>query len=151
MIRTHHSRWIAFAALAVSSAAAQESPAAKQEMDRLRGTFSMLAGMADGAEMPATMARTMKRVAEGSVTTVTMAGSLYLKAKFSVDPSASPKTIDYDMTGGFTAGKKQLGIYRTSGDTVAFCFGSPGSARPSAFESKPGSGVTCTTWKRDQP
>jgi uncharacterized protein (TIGR03067 family) len=149
MIRLRLVRWVAPAALALSSARAQESPAAKQEMDRLRGTFSMLAGMADGVEMPATMTTAMKRVAEGSVTTVTMGTNLYIKANFSVDASAAPKTIDYDMTGGFTAGKKQLGIYRTSGDTVVFCFGSPGSARPTTFESKPGSGVTCSTWKRE--
>ena len=142
---------MAVVALAASAAAAQEPPATRQEMDRLRGTFSMLTGTADGAEMPATMAKAMKRVAEGNVTTVTMGGALYMKANFSVNAGVTPKTIDYDMTGGFTAGRKQLGIYRTSGDTVVFCFGSPGSVRPVAFESKPGSGVTCTTWKREQP
>jgi len=150
MSQTPCVRFIALAALAISSASAQESPAAKQEMDRLRGTFSMLSGMADGTEMPAAMTSAMKRVAEGSVTTVTMGTNLYIKANFSINAAATPKTIDYDMTGGFTAGKKQLGIYRTSGDTVLFCFGSPGSARPTAFESKPGSGVTCSAWKREK-
>jgi uncharacterized protein (TIGR03067 family) len=120
------------------------------EKDRVRGTFSMVSGTADGEAMPAMMAKGMKRVAEGNVTTVTMSGMLYMKADFSIDPMKSPKTIDYDMTGGFTAGKKQLGIYRWNGDTVTFCFASPGSARPAEFVSRAGSGVTCTDWKRDQ-
>ncbi len=73
-----------------------------------------------------------------------------MKANFSIDAAKSPKTIDYDMTGGFTAGKKQYGIYRLSGDTVTFCFGSPGQARPAEFVSKAGSGVTCTDGKREK-
>lgn len=137
-------------ALTLSTAFAQEPPAKKQEMDRLRGTFVMVTGLADGQMMPPAMINSMKRVAEGGVTTVTMAGQLYMKANFSINASATPKTIDYDMTGGFTAGRKQLGIYRTSGDTVWFCFGYPGNARPTAFESRPGTNVTCSTWKREK-
>ena len=130
--------------------AAQALANLEEEKDRVRGTFSMVSGTADGEAMPAMMAKGMKRVAEGNVTTVTMSGMLYMKADFSIDPMKSPKTIDYEMTGGFTAGKKQLGIYRWSGDTVTFCFASPGSARPAEFVSKTGSGVTCTDWKREK-
>lgn len=151
MNHLHHAGRLAFVALAVTSARAQESPAVKQEMDRLRGTFVMVTGLADGQAMPAPMTNSMKRIAEGNVTTVTMAGQLYMKANFSINAGATPRTIDYDMTGGFTAGKKQLGIYRTRGDTVDFCFGYPGDARPTTFESKAGTNVTCSTWKRVNP
>ncbi|MEP6492136.1 MAG: TIGR03067 domain-containing protein [bacterium] len=136
---------------AVSIRAQAPNVAATQEIERLRGTFAMVSGQADGADLPATMTRAMKRVAEGNVTTVTMAGQLYMKATFTVDPAASPKTIDYDMTGGFTAGKKQLGLYRMSGDTVTFCFGSPGGERPRDLQSRAGSGVTCSVWRRESP
>lgn len=79
-----------------------------------------------------------------------MAGALYMKASVTIDPTASPSTMDYAMTGGFTAGKKQLGIYRVSEDTVSFCFGQPDGPRPREFASRPGSGVTCTLWKRER-
>jgi uncharacterized protein (TIGR03067 family) len=138
------------AVIAPSVLRAQALANLEEEKDRVRGTFSMVSGTADGEAMPSMMAKGMKRVAEGNVTTVTMSGMLYMKADFSIDPMKSPKTIDYDMTGGFTAGKKQLGIYRWSGDTVTFCFASPGSARPAEFVSKAGSGVTCTDWTRNK-
>jgi uncharacterized protein (TIGR03067 family) len=149
MTRTRGALVLLLATVALHRGVAQATPSAEKEMDRVRGTFSMIAGVADGESMPAMMTAGMKRVAEGNVTTVTMAGMLYMKANFSIDPASSPKTIDYDMTGGFTAGKKQLGIYRWSGDTVTFCFASPGQARPSEFVSKAGSGVTCSDWKRE--
>jgi len=132
------------------AARAQALASLEQEKEAVRGKFSMVSGTADGEAMPAMMTAAMKRVAEGNITTVTMSGMLYMKADFSIDPMKSPKTIDYDMTGGFTAGKKQLGIYRWSGDTLTFCFGSPGRERPAEFVSKAGSGVTCSLWMRDK-
>ena len=46
-----------------------------------------------------------------------MAGRVYMKAKFILDASKKPKTIDYQMLEGFTKGEKQLGIYEIEGDT----------------------------------
>ena len=142
----------AFAAsMLCAPALSAQDTLSQRDMDRLRGTFSLVRGVADGQAMPGMMASQMKRVAEGETTTVTLAGQLYLRANISVDATATPKTIDYDMTGGFTAGKRQLGIYRITGDTLETCFGSPDKPRPRAFESTPGSGVTCTLWKRSVP
>jgi len=46
-----------------------------------------------------------------------MGEQIFLKATFTIDPAKKPKTIDYQMTDGFTKGKKQLGIYEVDGDT----------------------------------
>jgi hypothetical protein len=46
------------------------------------------------------------------------------------------------MTGGFSKGRHQLGIYELNDETAKFCFGSPGVPRPSTFESKPDDGRT---------
>ena len=54
------------------------------------------------------------------------------------------------MTEGPTKGKTQLGIYEFDGDTVRFCFGSPGKDRPSEFAAKEGSGNTLSVWRRDK-
>jgi uncharacterized protein (TIGR03067 family) len=101
--------------------------------------------------MPDLLLKQMKRVCKGDEATVTMAGQIYIKAKVTIDPSKQPKTIDYQMTDGFTKGKKQLGIYEVEGETFKSCFGKPDAERPSDFTSKPGDGRTLSVWKRKKP
>lgn len=121
---------------------------AKKEMARLEGEWTMESGEIDGQAMPEEMRKTAKRAVKDRETTVTVGGQMFMKAKFVVDPSKKPKTIDYTMTGGPTAGKTQLGIYELDGDTVKFCFSAPGKDRPTDFTTKEGSGRTLSVWKR---
>src|SRR5262245_33485735 len=100
----------------------------------------MVSGSADGQPMPADMLKQMKRVCQGDITTTTMGGQVFLKAKFTLDPSQKPKAIDYEMLDGFTKGKKQLGIYELDGDTFKVSFAAAGGPRPADFSSTPGDG-----------
>ncbi len=117
-------------------------------MAKLQGEWTMVSGSADGQPMPDMMLKQMKRVCKGDEATTTMSGQVYIQARISIDPSKNPKTIDYQMTGGFTKGQKQLGIYEVDGDTFKSCFGRPGAGRPTDFASKSGDGRTLSVWKR---
>jgi uncharacterized protein (TIGR03067 family) len=139
---------IGLAAVATSTDCAEDSDAAKKDMAQLQGEWSMVSGSADGNAMPDAMRETAKRVCKGDETTVTIGAQLLLKAKFTIDPTRKPKTIDYQMIEGPTKGKRQVGIYELTGDTAKFCFGSPGAERPTDFTSKPGDGRTLSEWKR---
>jgi uncharacterized protein (TIGR03067 family) len=130
---------------------AAESEAVKRDLALLQGEWSMLSGTADGQPLPDEMVKHMKRVCKGDEVTSTRAGAVFFKAKVTIDPTKKPKTIDYDMTEGFTKGKKQLGIYEVEGDTLRSCFGAPGAERPADFVSKPGDERTFTVWKRVKP
>jgi uncharacterized protein (TIGR03067 family) len=141
---------IGFAAATLSSASA-ENEAAKKDLALLHGEWSMVSGSADGQPMPDETRKQMKRVCQGDETATTMGGKMFIKAKITLDPSKKPKTIDYQMTEGFTKGKKQLGIYEVDGDTFRSCFGKPGDERPADFTSKPGDGRTLSVWKREKP
>ena len=141
---------IGLAVLVISQAWAEDSDATKKDMARLQGEWSMVSGSADGQPMPAQMVKQMKRVCKGNETTTTMAGQIYIQANITLDPSKKPKSIDYDMTGGFTKGQKQLGIYEVDGDTFKACFARPGAERPTDFTSKPGDGHTLSVWKREK-
>ena len=141
--------WLA--ALTISPAWADESEAVKKDLAQLQGEWVMVSGSADGQPMPDEMRKQMRRSCKGDETTTTMAGRLYFKAKISLAPSKQPKTIDYQMTEGFTKGQSQLGIYEVEGDTFKACFGKPGAERPTDFTSKPGDGRTLSVWKRDKP
>ena len=130
---------------------AQAPTPAATDSARLQGTWSMVSGAADGYPMPAAYVQSMRRVASGSEVTVEMGGRLFFKATISLEPTRSPKTIDYHMTGGPTVGTVQLGVYEISGDTARFCFASPGKARPKEFATNAGDGRTLSTWVRTAP
>lgn len=134
----------------IPSAPAADDSAVKKDLAQMQGAWSMISGSADGQTMPAQTVAQMKRVCTGDEVTVTMAGQVYLKGKFAINPSTMPKTIDYQMTDGFTKGKKQLGIYELQGDTFKSCFSSPGAERPTDFTSKPGDGRTLSVWQREK-
>ena len=142
-------RTIAALALLLGAALGAQSPAEK-EMARLEGEWSMVSGEASGQSLPPEMVKTAKRVAKDAETTVTMGGRVYFKAKFKVDPTKKPKTIDYTMTEGPTKGKTHLGIYELDGDTLKFCFAAPGKERPTDFAAAEGSDRTASVWKRDE-
>jgi uncharacterized protein (TIGR03067 family) len=120
----------------------------KKDMAQLQGEWLMVSGEIDTFALPAEMVKTSKRVATGDETSLTLGGRPYFTAKFTIDPSKHPKTIDYAMTEGPTKGKTQLGIYAFDGDTVKFCFASPGKERPTEFKTSAGSGRTLSVWKR---
>ena len=139
---------IGLTVMATSTAWAEDNEAVKKDLAQLQGEWSMVSGSADGTAMPDAMRDTAKRVCKGDETTVMIGAQLLMKAKFTIDPSRKPKTIDYQMIDGPTKGKKQLGIYQVAGDRAKFCFGSPGSERPTDFTSTPGDRRTLSVWKR---
>jgi uncharacterized protein (TIGR03067 family) len=120
----------------------------KKDTARLEGEWSMVSGEINGKAMPDALLKGSRRVAKDGVTTVTIGGMPFMKAKFTIDPSKKPKTIDYLMLEGFTKGKKQFGIYEIDDDMVKFCFASPGKDRPDDFTAKEGSGRTLSVWKK---
>jgi len=141
---------LALTALLISQAWGEETQAAKQDMAQLQGEWSMASAGGGGAALPSDMLKNSKRVCKGDETTVVVGGQLLMKAKFTLDPSKKPKSIDYQVTGGPNAGKTQLGVYELDGDTVKFCFSAPGKDRPTDFTTKAGDGRTSSVWKRDK-
>jgi uncharacterized protein (TIGR03067 family) len=131
---------------AVALRAADSATAA--DIAKLQGEWSMVSGTADGNPVPDMMLKTARRVCKGNETTVTLGEQLLLKAKFTLDPTKSPKTIDYEAIDGPTKGQTHLGIYEFDGDKVKFCFGQPGAERPKDFASTTGDRRTSTVWKR---
>src|SRR5262245_62079377 len=124
--------------LVVSLAGAEDKEGAKADLAKFQGEWSMVSGAADGQAMPDNLLATAKRVCKEDETTVTIGGQLILKAKFTIEPAQKPKTIDYEVTDGPTKGRKHLGIYEVSEESLKFCFAAPDGERPTTFESKPG-------------
>lgn len=135
-------------ALPITLTGAEDKKANEADLKKLQGEWTMISGLADGYAMPEEMLKTSKRVCNGDETTVIVGGQLIMKAKFKIDATQKPKTIDYDVTDGPTKGSKLLGIYELEGDQVKFCFGAPGKDRPTTFASQFGERRTFSVWQR---
>ncbi len=89
-----------------------------------------------------------RRIAKGNETTTQFGPDVFMKAKYTLNHSKDPKTIDYILTAGSGKGKSQYGIWELKGNTLKVCFTEPGKdrqGRPSDFTA--GEGRTLTVWK----
>jgi uncharacterized protein (TIGR03067 family) len=127
---------------------AEPPDAVKKDMAQLEGEWSMVSAEANGQTVPEEVVKTGKRVVKGDETTVSLGDRVLMKAKFAVDPSKKPKTIDYTVSEGPSKGKVVKGIYELNGDTVKFCFSGPDKDRPSEFSAPAESGRTYSVWKK---
>ena len=114
----------------------------------LAGEWSMVSGLGSGETLPASFVKSWKRVATASEVTVSSGAQVLIKARYRIDPSTTPMSIDYVHIGGMSKGQTTLGIFELAGGTFKTCMASPGQPRPENFVSKPGDGRTSTVWKR---
>ena len=112
----------------------------------IEGEWTMTACALDGEQLPASMAKYGRRSAAANSLTVTMNGQVLIKARFNVDRSTEPRSIDYQLEQGPSKGRLQKGIYRLIGKTLETIFAAPGAPRPVEFT--PGKGNTWSTWKK---
>jgi uncharacterized protein (TIGR03067 family) len=140
--------FVTLAAVFLLVGADDPQEAAKKEVAKLQGEWSMVAGEKDGRKAPKDFIQGAKRVCKDDELTVTVDGRVYMTAKIVIDPTKKPKAVDYIVTEGDHKGKKLLGIYELDGDTVKFCFAPPDQERPTEFAAEKGSGRTFSVWKQ---
>jgi uncharacterized protein (TIGR03067 family) len=108
----------------------------------LAGVWTALSLVRDGQALPASMLQYGKRTATANDVSVKFGPQVMLKAKYAVDRSRTPMTMDYVLADGRT----QHGIWALEGERLTTCFGAPGQPRPGDFETAPGDGRTLAVW-----
>ena len=116
----------------------------------LAGEWKMVSGTLSGQKLDKTMLNSGRRVVEGNDMAVFFGPQAYAKAKFTVDRSKTPMSIDYYNTEGANAGKIQHGIYELDSKTLRLCLAAPGQPRPDDFTSTAGDGRTLAVWARGE-
>jgi len=109
----------------------------------LEGEWVMVSCVQSGQALEERYFEFGKRVAKDNETTVMMAGQVMVKARYTVDRTKKPMTMDYFLAGG----ARQFGIYELDGKTLKVCFAKPGKERPRDFTSARGDGRTLTVWR----
>jgi uncharacterized protein (TIGR03067 family) len=127
---------------------ADTSDDAKKDMKLLEGEWSMVSGEREGQAIPEEVVKTAKRVVKDGETTTTFNDMVVMKAKFKIDTSKKPKTIDYEITDGPAKGMSMIGIYELKGDDFKACFVMSDKQRPTDFTTKEGDGRTLSVWKK---
>jgi uncharacterized protein (TIGR03067 family) len=108
----------------------------------LAGEWIPLSLVRDGQALDQGMLKYGKRTATPNQVTVKFGPQVVLKARYTVDRSRSPMTMDYVLADG----RVQQGIWTFEDQRLTTCFGAPGEARPGEFESTSGDGRTLTVW-----
>ena len=115
--------------------------AGKEELKRLQGKWSVVERIVEGKKADIKLTWTI------SGNEISFGPEIGVWAVFKLDATTKPKTIDINPVSKLdpkNAGKIIKGIYEIDGDTFKICGPIKAGAkeRPTAFESKEGSGVT---------
>jgi uncharacterized protein (TIGR03067 family) len=108
----------------------------------LVGEWVPLSLVRDGQPLEKGLLKFGRRIATVDEVTVKFGPQVMVQARYDVDRSPRPMTMDYFLAGG----KKQLGIWALEGNRLTTCFAAPDKPRPTEFSSVPGDGRTLTVW-----
>jgi len=123
-------------------------PAPKTDLDRLQGTWNLVAAFQDGKPLPADKVKQTTIVFKGD--TFRFPGSAeYATSKegtIKLDENKTPKEMDAIST----EKEVMFGIYRVEENGYKVCFAQAGKPRPTEFSSTAGSGYILQSWQRQK-
>ena len=118
------------------------------DFETVQGNWKLVAGIRDGKPLVGADLGT-KLTIQGDRFSFAEGSQTASSGTFKLDEAARPKTIDIAYDAGANQGKTSLGIYEVrAGNRHRLCLAPPGAARPTKFESKPGSGYTFEEWEK---
>lgn len=125
-------------------------PASSAAATEIEGEWKMTKGVFNGAPLAPEMVAYCTRITRGDVTQIVAGPQEMLHAKFTLDPTQTPRAIDYVNLAGSNKGKAQAGIYELQADELTISIAAPGKPRPKDFTTAKGDGRTLTAWRKRQ-
>jgi uncharacterized protein (TIGR03067 family) len=130
--------------LALWSVAADD----KKDSELLQGTWTMVSLEVNGDAVEGDLVDNARLVVKDDSYTPTLGDQTYT-SKFKMDPSKSPKQMDFTYTDGELKGETVKGIYKLEGDTYTLCRALlPDGDRPTDFKTSADSNRILVVWKR---
>jgi len=132
-------------------AAIADDDAKKSDADTFKGEWRPLVLKQKGQAAPAEALGVMTFKFDGEKYVQTV-GPLSEEGNYTLDPSKTPKTIDFDIKTGMDQGKKQLGIYKIEDGKLTVIVAAAGSKdRPKSFQPAEGDDVLEFVLERAKP
>jgi uncharacterized protein (TIGR03067 family) len=136
------------------AAAARGEDAAPKDLDKLQGTWSTVSAKLNGEALPDELVTDLKFVIQKDK--VAVKGDARVLKEFAqgtvkLDPSTTPRALDFKVGKGSRKGDVIEGIYRLKGDELTVCARLVGKERPAKFESPADSNVVLIVLKREKP
>jgi uncharacterized protein (TIGR03067 family) len=129
----------------------QPKEKAKEEKQKLQGTWKLLSITQDGQESDKSN-DDIQLIFSGDDFSAKVPSGDDHKGTFKVNPASKPRAIDIMLTEGPEKDKTAEGIYELKGDELRLCIAKPGNkGRPTEFASKPDSGILLVIAKRAKP
>ena len=129
-------------------AAADKDDRAKEDKQKLQGTWKLIAFEIAGKGDDDTKDENRELVIDGDKITVKNEGKEVEQESFVLDPTKKPKNIEVTTLTGDEKNKKRLGIYELDGDNLKICIDEKGETRPAEFKTKEGGSQILVTLKR---
>jgi uncharacterized protein (TIGR03067 family) len=130
--------------------AADKKDSAKNDKDKLQGTWSMVSGESNGDPPPDEMIKNFRMVFNGDRMTLKFGPDKGQKeGTFKLDPRKKPKEIL--LTPSKEGEKPMQGIYDLDGDNLKLCMARAGNPRPKEFAAKKGSTDILMVLRRAKP
>lgn len=138
--------WIMLIALVMPNYEDPKHP----DLVAMQGEWGCTLNIRDGQRQPDEVAETIFRDVKDDILIISLFDKQLQKGKIKLDPTTTPKQIDVTMLEGPAKDKVSAGIYELKDGVLKICSAPAGQPRPTTFESKPGSGLSVTEWKRNK-
>jgi uncharacterized protein (TIGR03067 family) len=138
----------AVAAALLLAAAPLAAGDAKGELEMFQGLWAVAAETSSGIAVPAERLKGRQLEVKGHRYTAKSPATGGELGTLALDSARKPKVIDMTPSEGPNTGMPRHGIYEVDGDTLRVCYAAYGKARPTAFASRPDSGVVLVTYRR---
>lgn len=125
--------------------------AAEADTEALQGTWEMVSLEINGQKIPEHQVRTSRLVIQGHRYTP-LYDDRVISERFTLDPSRTPRQIQFTYINGPRKGETVKGIYKLEGDRYIMCRAmGEDDDRPTDFTSRPDSGQALVVWRRAKP
>jgi uncharacterized protein (TIGR03067 family) len=136
--------------LGVLIAADARDDAAKTDLEKFQGRWSLISAERDGKKTPQEDAKRLTLSIQANKFVLRRDAEVISEGTMALDATKKPKEIDETITTGPNKGKVFLAIYEIDDENHRICFAAAGKERPLAFPSLAGSGHLLQVWKREK-